>query len=43
MMRYNTIILCVIVEVGDNNNTLQEAKNAMEPLAAILNYVLNGT
>ena len=43
--RYNLHVLprSVIVEVGDNNNTLQEAKNAMEPLAAILNYVLNGT
>ncbi len=42
--RYNLHVLprSVIVEVGDNNNTLQEAKNAMEPLAAILNYVLNG-
>ncbi len=42
--RYNLHVLprSVIIEVGDNNNTLQEAKNAMEPLAAILNYVLNG-
>lgn len=43
--RYNLHVLprAVIVEVGDNNNTLEEAKNAMEPLAAILNAVLNGT
>lgn len=42
--RYNLHVLprAVIVEVGDNNNTLQEAKNAMEPLARILNYVLTG-
>ncbi len=42
--RYNLHVLprSVIVEVGDNNNTLQEAKNAMEPLARILNYVLTG-
>lgn len=42
--RYNLHVLprAVIVEVGDNNNTLQEAKNAMEPLAQILNYVLTG-
>ena len=40
--RYNLHVLprSVIVEVGDNNNTLQEAKNAMEPLAEILWYVL---
>lgn len=43
--RYNLHVLprAVIVEVGDNNNTLEEAKNAMEPLARILNYVLTGT
>ncbi len=42
--RYNLHVLprALIIEVGDNNNTLQEAKNAMEPLARILNYVLNG-
>ena len=42
--RYNLHVLprSVIVEVGDNNNTLQEAKNAMEPLARILAYVLTG-
>ncbi|MCI8402339.1 MAG: hypothetical protein HFI38_09700 [Lachnospiraceae bacterium] len=42
--RYNLHVLerAVIIEVGDNNNTLEEARNAMEPLARILNYVLNG-
>lgn len=42
--RYNLHVLprAVIVEVGDNNNTLQEAKNAMEPLAKILNLILTG-
>ncbi len=42
--RYNLHVLprAVIIEVGDNNNTLEEAKNAMEPLARILAYVLNG-
>ena len=42
--RYNLHVLprAVIVEVGDNNNTLEEAMNAMEPLAKILNYVLTG-
>jgi len=42
--RYNLHVLprSVIVEVGDNNNTLEEAKNAMEALARILNFILNG-
>ena len=42
--RYNLHVLprAVIVEVGDNNNTLQEAKNAMEPLAQILSLILKG-
>lgn len=42
--RYNLHILpkAVIVEVGDNNNTVEEAKNAMEPLAKILYTVLMG-
>lgn len=42
--RYNLHVLprAVIVEVGDHNNTLQEAKNAMEPLAHILNLILKG-
>lgn len=32
----------LLVEVGAQTNTLQEAKNAMEPLADILNKVLTG-
>ena len=31
----------LLVEVGANTNTLEEAKNAMEPLAKILAEVLN--
>ena len=31
-----------LVEVGAQTNTVEEAKNAMEPLAAILNRVLKG-
>lgn len=30
----------LLVEVGAQTNTLEEAMNAMEPLAALLNYVL---
>jgi stage II sporulation protein P len=33
----------LLVEVGAQNNTLQEAKNAMEPLADVLSKVLTGT
>ena len=42
--RYNLHVLprAVIIEVGDNNNTVQEARNAMEPLARILASVLTG-
>ena len=42
--RYNLHVLprAVIVEVGDHRNTLQEAKNAMEPLARILHLILTG-
>ena len=42
--RYNLHVLprAVIVEVGDHRNTLQEAKNAMEPLAQILHLILMG-
>lgn len=42
--RYNLHVLpkAVIVEVGDNHNTVEEAKNAMEPLAKILYTVLTG-
>lgn len=42
--RYN-MHLCpksLLVEVGAQNNTFQEAKNAMEPLADILIKVLKG-
>ena len=31
-----------LIEVGAQNNTLQEALNAMEPLAAVLDQVLSG-
>ena len=42
--RYNLHVLprAVIVEVGDHNNTFQEAKNAMEPLAEMLHLILLG-
>ena len=30
----------MLIEVGAQNNTVQEAKNAMEPLADLLNKVL---
>lgn len=42
--RYN-LHLCpksMLVEVGAQTNTFEEARNAMEPLAAILSYVLLG-
>ena len=32
----------MLVEVGAQNNTFEEAKNAMEPLAEILNSILQG-
>ena len=32
----------LLIELGNENNTLQEAKNAMEPLARVLNQVLSG-
>lgn len=40
--RYNLHLAerAVLIELGNQNNTLQEAKNAMEPLADILNQVL---
>lgn len=31
----------LLIELGNENNTLQEAKNAMEPLARVLDEVLN--
>jgi stage II sporulation protein P len=32
----------MLVEVGAQTNTFEEARNAMEPLAAVLSYVLLG-
>ena len=32
----------MLLEVGAQNNTVQEAKNAMEPFAELLNKVLQG-
>lgn len=42
-LRYNLHIMprATLIEVGAQNNTLQEEKNAMEPLAAILDKVLS--
>lgn len=31
----------LLIELGNENNTMQEAKNAMEPLAKVLNQVLS--
>lgn len=41
--RYNLHLLprATLIEVGAQNNTIQEEKNAMEPLAAILDKVLS--
>lgn len=42
--RYN-MHLCprtLLIELGAQNNTLEEARNACEPLAFLLNYVLEG-
>ena len=41
--RYNLHLLprTTLIEVGAQNNTVQEEKNAMEPLAAILDKVLS--
>jgi stage II sporulation protein P len=41
--RYNQHVCskCLLVEVGAQNNSLEEAKNAMIPLADILDKVLN--
>lgn len=43
-LRYNLHLMprTTLIEVGAQNNTLEEEKNAMEPLAAILNEVLSG-
>ncbi len=42
--RYNQHFLgrCILVEVGAQTNTVEEAMNAMEPLAQTLDYVLGG-
>ena len=32
----------LLIELGNENNTVEEAKNAMEPLAEILDKVLSG-
>lgn len=43
-LRYNLHVMprTTLIEVGAQNNTLEEEKNAMEPLADILNAVLSG-
>lgn len=42
-LRYNLHVMprAALIEVGAQNNTLEEEKNAMEPLAAILDKVLS--
>ncbi|MBQ9984558.1 MAG: stage II sporulation protein P [Lachnospiraceae bacterium] len=42
-LRYNLHVMprAALIEVGAQNNTIQEEKNAMEPLAAILDKVLS--
>ena len=42
--RYNQHLVkrSILVEAGANTNTFDEVKNAMEPLAALINAVLNG-
>ena len=42
-LRYNLHVMprATLIEVGAQNNTLEEEKNAMEPLAAILDKVLS--
>lgn len=44
-LRYNLHVMprAALIEVGAQNNTLEEEKNAMEPLAAILDKVLSKT
>lgn len=43
--RYNQQFLgrCILIEVGAQTNTVEEAMNAMEPLAQTLDYVLGGS
>ncbi len=42
--RYNMHLKpkCILMELGTNKNTLESAKNAMEPFAKVLNAVLQG-
>lgn len=42
--RYNLHLRerALLIELGNENNTVQEAKNAMEPLAKVLHQVLSG-
>lgn len=42
--RYNLHLAkrCLLIELGNQNNTFEEAKNAMLPLADVLNSVLSG-
>jgi stage II sporulation protein P len=42
--RYNLHLMpkATLIEVGGQTNTVEEAKNAMEPLADILDKVLKG-
>lgn len=42
--RYNMHLKpkCILMELGTNKNTLESAKNAMEPFARVLNAVLQG-
>lgn len=42
--RYNMHVRpkCLLIELGTDKNTLQSAKNAMEPFAEVLDYVLQG-
>lgn len=43
-LRFNLHLMprATLIEAGAQNNTIEEEKNAMEPLAAILNAVLSG-
>ena len=43
-LRFNLHLMprTTLIEAGAQTNTLEEEKNAMEPLAAILNHVLSG-
>ena len=43
-LRYNQHVRArsALIEVGAQTNTYEEAQNAMEPLADLLDYVLTG-